>query len=175
MAQTDVLTKVIEATNNVIIGTSQLDARLTYNGTLLALQNITWNGHQGFKKFPGDRPFFVPYHVNSWNPDSRAGQGVLGSWGEERGLTFYQVKFAGHMLPADAPGAGYRVMEKLLGRIDSLEQRGTFTTQKDVVNASMWSGGFLYKEDEGVPPQDPFEVEKKVREENITFLGRGGM
>ena len=66
-------------------------------------------------------------------------------------------------------------MENLLGRIDSLEQRGTFTTQKDVVNASMWSGGFLYKEDEGVPPQDPFEVEKKVREENITFLGREGM
>lgn len=174
VAQTDILTKVIEATNNVIIGSGNLDALLTTNGTILALQNMTWNGHQGFTKYPGDHALFVPYHVNNWNPGSKAGHGVLGSWGEERGLIFYQVRSAGHFVPGDAPGAGYRVLEKLLGRIDSLEQRGTFTTQKDIVNSTMWTGGFLYKDDEGAPPLDPYEVERRVRSENITLFG-GGM
>ncbi|KAF7195232.1 putative serine carboxypeptidase [Pseudocercospora fuligena] len=164
VAQTSVLTRVIEATNNVIIGSGNLDAQLSTNGTILSLQNITWNGHQGFKTYPSTHPFFVPYHPNGWNPGSRAGAGVVGSWGEERGLIFYQVRFAGHLLPADAPGAAYRVLEKLLGRIKSLDEPGPFTTQKDVKNSTMWTGGFLFKEDEGVPPIDGYEVERMVRE-----------
>jgi len=58
-----------------------------------------------------------------------AGAGVLGSWGAERGLTFYQVQLSGHELPGYAPGAAYRAVELLLGRISSLGDVGDFTTE----------------------------------------------
>ena len=60
-AQDDVLTRVIEYTNNTIIGVGNLDFLLPTNGTLMALQNVTWGGLQGFQQFPGI-PFYVPYH-----------------------------------------------------------------------------------------------------------------
>lgn len=56
-----VLKNVIEATNNVLIGVGGLDFLLPANGTLLALNNVTWNGVQGFTKPPTHR-FYVPYH-----------------------------------------------------------------------------------------------------------------
>jgi len=126
-AQNDVLQKVIETTNNVIIGSGNLDMLLNTNGTLLALQNVTWNGMQGLQKYPGE-PFFVPYHPE-YNGGALAGAGLLGYWGTERGLTFYQVQLAGHELPGYAPGAAYRSIELLLGRIKDLSQGGDFTTQ----------------------------------------------
>lgn len=55
------LQNVIERTNNVIIGSGNLDYILSTNGTLLALQNLTWNGAQGLQEYPG-KPFFSPYH-----------------------------------------------------------------------------------------------------------------
>ncbi|KAG9975760.1 alpha/beta-hydrolase, partial [Aureobasidium melanogenum] len=39
-----VLPKVIEHTNNVIIGQGMLDYIISYNGTLMAIQNMTYNG-----------------------------------------------------------------------------------------------------------------------------------
>lgn len=121
------LQNVIERTNNVIIGSGNLDYILSTNGTLLALQNLTWNGAQGLSEYPG-KPLYAPYHVE-YNGGAVAGAGVLGSWGSERGLTFYQTQLAGHELPGYTPGAAYRSVELLLGRIKDLGQVSDFTTQ----------------------------------------------
>ena len=126
-AQNGVLERVIEYTNNTIIGSGNLDMLLSTNGTLMAVQNMTWNGAQGLQEYPG-KEFYVPYHPE-YNGGALSGAGLVGSWGTERGLTFYQVQLAGHELPGYAPGAGYRSLQLLLGRIDSLGERGDFTTQ----------------------------------------------
>lgn len=126
-AQDGVLQHVIESINNTIIGVGNLDFLLATNGTLLALQNVTWNGQQGFQEFPG-KPFYVPFHPE-YNGGALSAAGTVGLWGTERGLTFYSVELSGHELPGYAPGAAYRVIEKLLGRIDNLGEVGDFTTQ----------------------------------------------
>ncbi|WPH00638.1 alpha/beta-hydrolase [Acrodontium crateriforme] len=126
-AQDGVLQRVIEVTNNVIIGSGDLDFILNTNGTLLALQNTTWNGGQGLHEYP-KKPFLVPFHPE-YNDGALSGAGTVGTWTHARGLTFYTVRLSGHELPGYAPGAGYRALELLLGRIKSLDQRGDFTTQ----------------------------------------------
>ncbi|KAI4183365.1 MAG: hypothetical protein L6R41_005438 [Letrouitia leprolyta] len=126
-AQDGVLQHVIEHTNNTIIGVGNLDFLLPPNGTLMALQNVTWNGVQGFQEYPG-KEFYTPYHPE-FNGGSLAGAGVVGTYGTERGVTFYQVQLAGHELPEYTAGAAYRVIELLLGRIGSLGEVGDFTTQ----------------------------------------------
>lgn len=93
----------------------------------MADMRLQWNGVQGLQSYPST-PFYVPYHPE-YNGGALAGAGYLGSWGQERGLTFYQVQLAGHELPGYAPGAAYRAIELLLGRIDSLSTVGDFTTQ----------------------------------------------
>ncbi|KAF7190593.1 putative serine carboxypeptidase [Pseudocercospora fuligena] len=166
VGQTDVLTRIIEATNNVIIGGGNIDADLAPNSTLLSLQNITWNGFQGFKEYPNQNSFYVPSLPYEWNFDSLSISGIVGSWGHERGLTFFQVTRAGHMVPADAPGAYFRLVELMLGRIGSLSERRTFTSLEEKVpknESESWDVGFLVKEDEGVPVWDAFEVEEMVR------------
>ena len=94
-AQDGVLQHVIESTNNTIIGVGGLDFLLPTNGTLLAIQNMTWNGVQGLQTPPTSNKFFVPYH-SEYNLGALAGAGDLGTWVTERGLTFYQVYLAGH-------------------------------------------------------------------------------
>lgn len=121
------LARVVERTNNVIVGHGALDMVLILNGTLLTLNNLTWNGAQGFTKKP-TKPFYVPYHFDP-TQSSVAGAGVLGSWQEDRGLTFVSVAFSGHMIPQNQPSAAYRHLEKLLGRIKSLSQVSAFSTQ----------------------------------------------
>ncbi|KAF2229400.1 carboxypeptidase 4 [Viridothelium virens] len=133
---------VIERTNNVIIGHGWLDYLLLANGTLASIQNMTWNGLQGFQTRPSDN-FFVPYHPGlaeilyeiEYQPIPAspaynvAGAGFLGTTHTERGLTFVTVNHAGHEIPQYVPGASYRQLEFLLGRISSLTQQGDFTTQ----------------------------------------------
>lgn len=126
-AQDGVLAHVIESTNNTIIGVGGLDYILPTNGSLLAIQNVTWNGVQGLQNAPTNE-FFVPYHPLI-SQGQLASAGYVGNWVTERGLTFYTVQLAGHELPEYAPGAGYRVLEKLLGRIPDLGTTGDFTTQ----------------------------------------------
>ena len=103
---------------------------------------MTWNGKQGFQKEPTDE-FYVPYHPGLaeivhdifYQPipgpvvTNVAGSGILGVTHHERGLTWVTVEHAGHEIPQYVPGASYRHLEYLLGRIDSLSQRGDFTTQ----------------------------------------------
>ncbi|EXA29420.1 hypothetical protein FOVG_19087 [Fusarium oxysporum f. sp. pisi HDV247] len=127
-AQNDVLRRVIEHTNNTIIGVGRLDFLLPPNGTLFAIQNATWNGKKGFQKYPQDKQFWVPFHID-YNGGRLSEEGVVGQWGEERGLTWYEVQLAGHVLPGYTAGAGYRVVEKLLGRIKNLGTIENFTTQ----------------------------------------------
>ncbi|KXS98213.1 hypothetical protein AC578_263 [Pseudocercospora eumusae] len=123
-----VLQNVIEKLGRVIIGSGNLDALLNTNGTLLALQNMTWNGWQGFKDYPG-HGFFSPFHADL--PGSPSGAGYVGKWGHERGLTFYQIQLAGHKVPGEAPGPSYSIMELLLGRIspEDLGKNRNFTTE----------------------------------------------
>lgn len=52
------LPKVIEMTNNVIIGHGLFDYLLLANGSLVTIQNMTWNGLQGFQSYPTE-PFYV--------------------------------------------------------------------------------------------------------------------
>ncbi|KAK5121456.1 hypothetical protein LTR85_005289 [Meristemomyces frigidus] len=136
---------VIEKTNNVIIGHGWLDFLLLANGTLASIQNMTWNGLQGFQTSPyaaGDN-FFVPYHpglaevlheieyqpIPATPATNVAGAGLLGTTHTERGLTFVTVNHAGHEIPQYVPGAAYRQLEFLLGRIPSLTAMGDFSTQ----------------------------------------------
>jgi carboxypeptidase D len=105
------LPRVVEKTNNVVVGSGLLDYLLLMNGTLMALNNMTWNGQQGFSSNPlqGDK-FFVPYNpsigfvVQETNAQPIpatpvglvAGGGLLGTTHTERGLTFVTVNLAGH-------------------------------------------------------------------------------
>jgi carboxypeptidase D len=106
-----------------------LDFLLPPNGTLFALQNVTWHGKQGFQSYPQDKYFYVPYHPE-YNPGRNSEAGLVGNWGKERGLTYYEVQLAGHELPGYSAGSGYRVVELLLGRIKSLDEVENFTTQE---------------------------------------------
>lgn len=121
-----VLPHVIDATKNVIIGHSALDMILLANGTLLALQNMTWGGKLGFQTRP-DQPFYVP-HNNITSLSTLAAGGVFGSLVSERGLTFVGVDLAGHMVPQYAPSAAYRHIEYMLGRVPCMNCTVPFTT-----------------------------------------------
>ncbi|KAJ5614867.1 hypothetical protein N7528_008521 [Penicillium herquei] len=128
---------VIERTNNVLLGHGWFDYLLFMNGSLATIQNMTWGGAKGFQK-PPTEPLFVPYTAAldanaNGDPESpynaNAGAGILGTAHTERGLTFSTVYGSGHEIPQYVPGAAYRQLEFLLGRIKNLQQRGSFTTQ----------------------------------------------
>ena len=90
---------------------------------------MTWGGKQGFQTKPVE-PFIVPYDD----------QGTLGVVHTERKLTYVifihpctptryafltihrwvEIELCGHMAPQFQPGAAYRQLEYLLGRIDKL-------------------------------------------------------
>ncbi|SZF01311.1 unnamed protein product [Blumeria hordei] len=144
------LPSVIERTNNVIIGHGMLDFLLFANGSLITIQNMTWNGFQGFQNMPSrEMNLLVPYHdsleyilevANSAIPGlspqyDTAGAGYQGHWHTERGLTFTTINLAGHMVPQYTPGASYRQLEFLLGRINSLDQPGSYTTQNSSIQS----------------------------------------
>ena len=47
-----VLPRVIEATNRTLIGGGDYDFQVLTNGTLMNIQNMTWNGKLGFQRAP---------------------------------------------------------------------------------------------------------------------------
>jgi carboxypeptidase D len=51
-ASSNLLSRIIEYTNNMIIGSGGLDLLIPTNGTLLVIQNVTWAGQQGFQERP---------------------------------------------------------------------------------------------------------------------------
>ncbi|KAM3433483.1 hypothetical protein NHJ13734_006435 [Beauveria thailandica] len=133
------LPQVIEQTNNVIIAEGTSDYLLSLNGILLGIQNMTWGGKLGFQQAPSD-PFYVPsygydpekmydddYDSNFYGHELPAGFGVMGTTHHERGLWFVVSQLAGHEGPEYTPSASFRILEKLLGRIDSLSQVSAFT------------------------------------------------
>ncbi|KAF2675099.1 alpha/beta-hydrolase [Microthyrium microscopicum] len=125
-----VLPRVIERSERTILGHGGLDYVLLANGTLLSIQNMTWNGAQGFQK-PVKSDFFVPYHDEE-SQSTMSGSGVQGVTHTERGLTYVEVFMSGHMIPQYAPSSAYRHLEFLLGRIESLSERTGFTTQRHI-------------------------------------------
>ena len=105
------LPRVIEKTNNVLVGSGLLDYLLLTNGTLMALNNMTWNGKQGFSKSPlKGNDFFVPYNpsigfvieetttqpIPATPVGLVSGGGIMGKTHTERGLTWVTVDLAGH-------------------------------------------------------------------------------
>ncbi|KAK0627147.1 carboxypeptidase cpdS precursor [Immersiella caudata] len=141
-----VIPHVIDATQNVMISHGALDGLLLANGTLLAIQNMTWGGKLGFQNKP-TQPFYVPAN-NLWDsPMSIAAEGVLGTVITERGLTYIGVPLAGHMVPMYTPSAAYRQLEFLLGRVNCLNCTVPFTTDTTAPSQSEQPLG------EGTAPQ----------------------
>lgn len=142
-ASFSVLPSVIERTGNVVIANGELDFLIPPNGTLAVINNMTWQGIQGFEESPFTDRFFVPYnptiepaleealkqnHIPTLSVGIVGGGGWYGKTHTERGLTFVTVELAGHEIPQYVPGAAYRQLEFLLGRVDNLTTVGEFTT-----------------------------------------------
>jgi carboxypeptidase D len=129
----EVLPRIIDGLKRTIIVHADLDWILLGNGTLLTIQNMTWGGLQGFQEAPkGD--FFVPYH-SDYSIESMSAKGIMGVTHTERKFTWVEQRLSGHMVPQYQPSSGYRQLEFLLGRIDSLESTVPFTTSP-VVNGT---------------------------------------
>ena len=102
-----ILQRTIEKSQRAIIANGDLDGLIMTNGTALALQNLFWNGDQGFKTPP----------TNSLiGTDGKES----GSWVTERGLTFAVHTTAGHMVPEYDPSGALKSLLFLLGRVPSL-------------------------------------------------------
>lgn len=78
------LARMIQHSKKYILLSSEYDYKLITNGTALALQNLTWNGAQGFSK----PPFTPIFDVDK----NQRGLAVT-----ERGLTFAAIKGSGHL------------------------------------------------------------------------------
>lgn len=122
-----VLPQVIEATNRVLISNGDYDMVIITNGTLLAIQNMTWNGHLGFQEKPEtpiniEIPDLMYKSVFEENgAQSLDGpQGIMGIQHFERGLMWAESYMSGHMQPQYQPRVAYRHLEWLLNRTDSL-------------------------------------------------------
>lgn len=126
-----VLPQVIEATNRVLIGNGDLDMIIITNGTLLAIQNMTWNGQLGFQTAP-TTPIEVSipdlmYNDVFNNDTSNKGlagydgpQGVMGIQHYERGLMWVETYLSGHMQPEYQPRVAYNHLQWVLGRTDKV-------------------------------------------------------
>ena len=120
---------VIDRTQNVMLVHGTLDMILLANGSMLAIQNMTWGGELGFQERPS-KPMFVPYHSTE-NMGSIAGGGVYGTTHTERGLTWVFVTLSGHMVPANQQSVAYRQLQVLLGRVDNLQSTEPFAGSED--------------------------------------------
>lgn len=98
--------QMIEATNRVLIANGDYDMILITNGTLLGIQNMTWNGALGFQTAPST-PINITIPDMAWNaefanPESYpqgvdGPQGIMGIQHYERGLMWSETFQSGHM------------------------------------------------------------------------------
>ncbi|KDR71030.1 hypothetical protein GALMADRAFT_801430 [Galerina marginata CBS 339.88] len=98
-----VLPNVIEKNNRTVIVHGLADFILIADGTRIAIQNMTWNGKQGFQTPIANDSFLVD------------GVGALGTSHSERGLTYFEVELSGHMVPQFSPVAAFQIMQYLMG------------------------------------------------------------
>ncbi|CCM04962.1 uncharacterized protein FIBRA_07159 [Fibroporia radiculosa] len=98
-----VLPSVIERSERAVIVHGLADFILIAEGTRIAIQNMTWNGLQGFQTPIANDSFIVD------------GVGALGTAHSERGLTYFEVALSGHMIPQFSPVAAFQIMEYLMG------------------------------------------------------------
>ncbi|KAH8694948.1 putative pheromone processing carboxypeptidase [Talaromyces proteolyticus] len=121
------LPKVIEHTNRVLVSNGDYDMIIQTNGTLLAIQNMTWHGTLGFNERPSKEIYIhtpdlvYPAQFNeSGYTGSDGPQGTMGIQHFERGLMWAQTYQSGHMQPEYQPRVSLRHLEWLLGRVDEL-------------------------------------------------------
>ncbi|KAI0771695.1 alpha/beta-hydrolase [Trametes elegans] len=98
-----VLPSVIEKSARSVIVHGLADFILIADGARVVIQNMTWDGKQGFQ---------TPIQNDSFVVD---GMGALGTAHSERGLTYYEVALSGHMIPQFSPKAAFQIMEYLMG------------------------------------------------------------
>lgn len=120
------LPRVIEATNRVLIGNGDYDMQVPTNGTLLSIQNMTWNGALGFQSAPSTPVNIqVPELVyggrlTDSGTGNIGGQGIMGTQHFERGLMWAEVFQATHYVPLSQPRSSYRHLQWLLGHTETL-------------------------------------------------------
>ncbi|KAG2053778.1 alpha/beta-hydrolase [Suillus hirtellus] len=102
-----VLPNVIKKNQRTVIVHGLADFVLIADGTRIAIQNMTWNGLQGFQTPIANDSFIVD------------GVGAYGTMHSERGLTYYEVALSGHMIPQFAPVPAFQIMQYLMGFMDT--------------------------------------------------------
>ena len=122
-----VLPQVIEATNRVLVSNGDFDMIIITNGTLMSIQNMTWNGKLGFQEKPAtpidiaipDLVYASTFEANGYGGYDGP-QGIMGVQHFERGLMWAETFLSGHMQPEFQPRVTYRHLEWVLGRIEVL-------------------------------------------------------
>ncbi|WVQ80584.1 hypothetical protein IAT38_002689 [Cryptococcus sp. DSM 104549] len=122
-----VLPQVIEATNRVLISNGDYDMIIITNGTLLSIQNMTWNGQLGFQTQPSE-DIYIDIEDTQWSSVFEANgfdgfpgvQGTMGVQHYERGLMWAETFQSGHMQPQYQPRVTYRHLQWLLGHVEKL-------------------------------------------------------
>ncbi|EJF60058.1 alpha/beta-hydrolase [Dichomitus squalens] len=102
-----VLPNAIEKSKRSVIVHGLADFILIAEGTRIVIQNMTWNGKQGFHTPIKNDSFVVE------------GMGAMGNTHTERGLTYYEVSLSGHMVPQFSPKAAFQIMSYLMGFRDT--------------------------------------------------------
>ncbi|UZJ57382.1 hypothetical protein CBS101457_006702 [Exobasidium rhododendri] len=104
-ADAGVLSRLIDnsPSGRVIVQHGLLDFILIANGSALGIQNITFGGLQGFQKKPSQELIVKGER-----------KGLVHT---ERGLTFYEARGSGHMIPQDQPASAFKMLKFLLGQI----------------------------------------------------------
>ena len=127
-----VLPQVIEATNRVLVANGDYDMEILTQGTLLSIQNMTWNGKMGFQKEPSmpidiklpDLAYHRAFKASGLSKNHKTfdgpGQGIMGKQHFERGLMWAETFQSGHMEPQFQARSSHRHLQWVLGRIDEL-------------------------------------------------------
>lgn len=122
-----ILTRQIKVSCVFLVANGDWDMIIITEGTLLSIQNMTWNGALGFQTEPStpivitepDLQYEVLFDENELNGVDDI-QGTMGIQHYERGLMWAETYQSGHMEPEYQPRISYRHLEWLLGYVDEL-------------------------------------------------------